>query len=270
MSTCCTCQAAKKKKAMTAEVGEHISLNVLKRVRVKKIQFNVFSDEIWTGELNYSPVCAASSDDNIVPSRPEIQNTKRYFCRVGNCQRSTPLSCLCMHREHQRLVSDPQMDDLNVTLARPQRQSGKETLRIVREEAASCAATPNFSVFHSFALSLCLSFHHGFVSLILLSHSLTLSLFCPLSLPPCLSVFLSITLFLSLSLSLTHTHTHTQCLFPLPFSLMISPNGREANSAVALNEKWQAIAAAHSHRYVDANNKTQRLDFTTGDFGLLF
>lgn len=77
---------------------EHVSLNILEQAWVKKIQFNVFSDEIWTGELNYSPVCSAPSDDNIVPSRPETLNTKRYFCGVGNCQRSTPLSCLCMHK----------------------------------------------------------------------------------------------------------------------------------------------------------------------------
>lgn len=166
----------------------------------QKKTFNVFSDKIWTGELNYSPFCAAPSDDNIVPSRPETQNTKIYFCRVGNCQRNTPLSCLCMHKEHQRLVSDHQMDDLNVTLARPQRQSSKETPRIVRG-AASCAATPNFSLFHSLALSLCLSFYRGFVSLILLSHSSVLSL--P---PSCLSFFLSITLSLS--------HTHTASLLP--------------------------------------------------------
>lgn len=140
-----------------------------------------------------------------------------------------------MHKEHQRLVSDPQMDDLNVTLARPQRQSGKETLRIVR---ASCAATPNFFLFHLLALSLCLSFYRGFVFLILLSHSLTLSLSLLSSPPPCLSFFLSITLFFS----------HTQWLFSLPLLSHDLPNGREANSAVALNEKWQAIAVAHSHR----------------------
>lgn len=31
-----------------------------------------------------------------------------------------------------------------------------------------------------------------------------------------------------------------------------------------------AITAAHSHRRIDANNNTQRLNFTMGDFGLLF
>lgn len=74
------------------------------------------------------------------------------------------------------------------------------------------------------------------------------------------------------SLSLAQTHTYTQVMyFPPPFSLMISANERENISTVALNEKWQAIAAAaHSHRYIHANNKTQRLSFTTGDFGLLF
>lgn len=167
-----------------------------------------------------------------------------------------------MHKEHQRLVSDPQMDDLNVTLARPQRQSGKETLRIVRGGSFLCChpqlLSPPFLLFISLSVFLswlCLS--DSLISLSY-SHSFVLS---PLS---CLSFFLSIILFLS------HTHRHTHRLLSFASSLMISTYGTEANSAVALNEKWQAIAAAHSHRYVDANNKTQRLDFTTGDFGLLF
>lgn len=171
--------------------------------------FNIFSDEIWTGKLNYSLVCTALSDDNIVPSRPETQTTKRYFCRVGNCQRSTPLSCLCMHKEHQRLVSDSQMDDLNVTLARPQRQSGEETLGIERGGSFLCCHPQLLPVFHSISLFLCLSFYRGFVRLILLSRSLTL--FPPF--PRLLSlIFLSIILFLSVR----NTHRHTQSIAP-PF-----------------------------------------------------
>lgn len=118
---------------------------------------------------------------------------------------------------------------------------------------------PPTSLFLPFHLCISLSvFQSRFVYLIQLSHSLPLSLFCPLS-PPCLSFFPSVIL----------SHAHTAPL-SLPFALMSSTNGREANSAVTLNEKWQAIAAAHSHRCVDANNKTQRLDFIVGDFGLLF
>lgn len=51
---------------------------------------------------------------------------------------------------------------------------------------------------------------------------------------------------------------------------MISSNGGEADSAVTLNVKRQAIAAVHSHRCIDANNNSQRLNFTMGDFALLF
>lgn len=190
--------------------------------------FNVFSDEIWTGKLNYSLVCTALSDDNIVPSRPETQTTKVYFCRVGNCQRSTPLSCLCMHKEHQRLVSDSQMDDLNVTLARPQRQSGKETLGIERGGSFLCCHPQLLP----FSLSLCLSFYRGFVCLILLSRSLTL--FLPLS-----ATVVTHSSFRSLSSSQRETHTES-----CP-SLCLSWSRREAVSDVALNEKWQAVAAAH-------------------------
>lgn len=162
-----------------------------------------------------------------------------------------------MHKEHQRLVSDLQMDDLNVTLARPQRQSGKETLRIVRGGSFLCCHPQLLSPFLRFiSLSVFLSGLCLSVALISLSSSLALLS----SIPP-----------LSLILPLYHSLSLTRSIsVPLPLSLVISTNGREANSAVALNEKWQAIAAAHSHRYVDANNKTQRLDFTMGDFGLLF
>ena len=187
----------------------HFPQCFLEQVRVEKIPFNVFRDEIWTGELNYSPVCAARSDDNIVPSRPETQNTKRCFCRVGNCQRSTPLSCLCMHKEHQRLVSDPQMDDLNVTLARPQRQTGKETLRIVRGGSFLCCHPPTpLSSIPALYLIVCLSI----VPLSLWFSYLTLLLSCSFAPPPCLSSLLSITLFLS--------HIH---LFPPSLSLSWSP-----------------------------------------------
>lgn len=177
---------------------------------VGKNLFNVFSDEIWTGKLNYSLVCTALSDDNIVPSRPETQTTKRYFCRVGNCQRSTPLSCLCMHKEHQRLVSDSQMDDLNVTLARPQRQSDKETLGIERGGSFLCCHPQLLP----FSLSLCLSFYRGFVCLILLSRSLTL--FLPLS-----ATVVTHSSFRSLSSSQRETHTGTHRVLPLPLSLVI-------------------------------------------------
>lgn len=177
---------------------------------VGKNLFNVFSDEIWTGKLNYSLVCTALSDDNIVPSRPETQTTKRYFCRVGNCQRSTPLSCLCMHKEHQRLVSDSQMDDLNVTLARPQRQSGKETLGIERGGSFLCCHPQLLP----FSLSLCLSFYRGFVCLILLSRSLTL--FLPLS-----ATVVTHSSFRSLSSSQRETHTGAHRVLPLPLSLVI-------------------------------------------------
>lgn len=182
----------------------------LEQVRVEKIPFNVFHDEIWTGELNYSPVCAARSDDNIVPSRPETQNTKRCFCRVGNCQRSTPLSCLCMHKEHQRLVSDPQMDDLNVTLARPQRQTSKETLRIVRGGSFLCCHPPTpLSSIPALYLIACLSI----VPLSLWFSYLTLLLSCSFAPPPPL-----VSHPFSQSLFLSHIH-----LFPPSLSLSWSP-----------------------------------------------
>lgn len=197
LSTCCTWQPAKK--AWTY-FPQHFRASICG----EKNPFNVFSDEIWTGELNYSPVCAAPSDDNIVPSRPETLNTKRYFRRVGSCQRSTPLSCLCMHKEHQRLVSDPQMDDLNVTQARPQRQSGKETLRKVRGGSFLCChpqlLSPPFPLFVCLSI-VALSLWFSYLTL-LLSHSFILT---P---PPLVSH--------SSSLSSLFSHTHILSLFP-PF-----------------------------------------------------
>lgn len=125
-------------------------------------------------------------DNSIVPSRPQTENTKRYSCRVGNCQRSTPLLLFVYARKHQRLVSDPPMDDLNVTPARPQRQSGKETLRIFRGGSfLRCLPQllpPPFPLFISLFLLL---------SLLCLSDSL-ISLSCPLSL---LSSFSPLSLF---------------------------------------------------------------------------
>lgn len=148
-----------------------------------------------------------------------------------------------MHKEHQRLVSDSQMDDLNVTLASKAEQ--QETLRIVRGSFLCC---------HPQLLSLPFPcFISVFCSWLCRSDFL-ISLFCPL---PHLSFFLSLTLFLS----------HIQNIY---FSLMAPTNGREANSAVTLNVKWQAIAAVHFHQHVDTNNKTQRLGFTMGDMGSLF
>lgn len=149
------------------------------------------------------------------------------------------------------------MDDLNVTLAskaeqqRNPQNSQRRQLPVLPPPKLLSLPFPCFISLSVFLSWLCLSDF-----LISLPHFLAF-----LSPSPCLSLFLSLTLFLS------HIHSIS---FSLPFSLMISTNGREANSAVALNVKWQAIAAVHSHRYVDANNKTQRLDFTTGDFGLLF
>lgn len=179
--------------------------SVLDQGRVGKISFNIISDEIWTGELNYSPVCAMPCDDNIVPSRPETQNTKRYFCRVGNCQRNPPLSCLCMHKEHQRLVSDPQMDDLNVTLASKAEQ--QRNPQNSQRRQLPVLPPPNFSLSPIPLLYL-------FVCLSIVALSLWFSYLTPLLsrsfVPsPCLSFFLSITLFLS------HIHSIS---FSLPFS----------------------------------------------------
>lgn len=199
-----------KKKQWHRRTEEHRFLDALQWEQRGKNLFNVFSDEIWTGKLNYSLVCAALSDDNIVPSRPETQTTKRYFCGVGNCQRSTPLSCLCMHKEHQRLVSDSQMDDLNVTLARPQRQSGKETLGIERGGSFLCCHPQLLP----FSLSLCLSFYRGVVCLILLSRFL--ALFAPLS-----ATVVAHSSSRSRSSSQWQTHTGTHTVSPLPLSLVI-------------------------------------------------
>lgn len=139
------------------------------------------------------------------------------------------------------------MDDLNVTLASKAEQ--QETLRIVRGSFLCChPQLLALSLSRSLALSLSV-----FRSWLCRSDFL-ISLFCPL---PRLSFSLSLTLFLP----------HIQNIY---FSLMVPTNGREANSDVTLNAKWQAIAAVHFHQHVDANNKTQRLDFTMGDMGSLF
>lgn len=109
-----------------------------------------------------------------------------------------------MHKEHQRLVSDSQMDDLNVTLARPQRQSGEETLGIERGGSFLCCHPQLLPVFHSISLFLCLSFYRGFVRLILLSRSLTL--FSPLS----ATLVAHLPFYHSLPLSEKHTQAHIE------------------------------------------------------------
>lgn len=202
----------------------------------EKIPFNVFIDEIWTGELNYSTVCAASCDDNIVPSRPETPNTKGYFCRVCNCQRSTPLFCLCMHKEHQRLVSDPQMDDLNVTLARPQRQSGKEALRIDRG-GSFLGCHPQLLCL-SFPLCISLSV---FLSWHCLSDSLISRSYSHSPPPASHSFYRALSLILSLSFpSLPLSWSPLIEERPILLSLLMS-NGKQVRS----------------HWYVDAKNKTR-------------
>lgn len=152
---------------------------------------------------------------------------KIYFSRVGNCQRRTPLSCLCMHKEHQRLVWDPQMDDLNVTLAGPQRQKRQSSPQNSQEQLPLLPPPTSLSFIPSLYLFVYLS---SVASSLWFSY-LTLLLFV---LPP-----------LSLILSLYHplSCTHTASLL---FSLMISTYRRQANSAAALNEKWHAIATALS------------------------
>lgn len=177
LSTCCICHAAKRQWQPWVRGALFWSQQVegIKKNKTKKT-FNLFREEIRTGELNYSAARTAPCDDNIVPSRPDTQNTKRYFCGVGNCQRNPPLSCLCMHKEHQRLVSDPQMDDLNVTLASKAEQQRNPQNSQRRQLPELPPPTP---LSHSCALSLCLPLRRGFVSLIFLSYPPTFWLLCP-------------------------------------------------------------------------------------------
>lgn len=182
--------------------------SVLDQGGVEKIPFNIFTDEIWTGELNYSPVCAIPCDDNIVPSRPETQNTKRYFCRVGNCQRNPPLSCLCMHKEHQRLVSDPQMDDLNVTLASKAEQQRNPQNSQRRQLPVLPPPPPppktSLSPIPLLYLFVCLSI-------------VALSLWFSYLTPPLSRFFVPLPLSLTLPFSHSLSLTHTQHLFFAPF-----------------------------------------------------
>lgn len=190
-------------------LGQHcFGASRLEEFKKQQKTFNLFREDIWTGELNYSAACATPCDDNIVPSRPDTQNTKRYFCGVGNCQRNPPLSCLCMHKEHQRLVSDPQMDDLNVTLASKAEQQRNPQNSQRRQLPELPPPTP---LFHSCALSLCLPLRRGFVSLIFLSYPPTFWLLCPPLLVSLLSLSFIFFFFLPTP------HTRTQHLFYSPF-----------------------------------------------------
>lgn len=162
-----------------------------------------------------------------------------------------------MHKEHQRLVSDPQMDDLNVTLASKAEQQ-RNPQNSQRRQLPVLPPPTSISSIPSLYLFVCLfivAFFFWFSCLaLLLSHPfvpLPLSLIAPFY----------------RSFFLLHTHSFS---YSLHFSLMIYTNERGVNSAIALNVKWQAIATVHSHWHVNAYNKTQRLYFTMGDFALLF
>lgn len=114
-----------------------------------------------------------------------------------------------MHKEHQRLVSDPQMDDLNVTLASKAEQQRNPQNSQRRQLPELPPPTP---LFHSCALSLRLPLRRGFVSLIFLSYPPTFWLLCP----PLLVSLLSLPFIFFLPPH-THTHTRTQHLFYSPF-----------------------------------------------------
>lgn len=162
-----------------------------------------------------------------------------------------------MHKEHQRLVSDPQMDDLNVTLAskaeqqrNPQNSQWRQLP--VLPPPTSLSAIPLLYLF---------------VCLFIVAFFLWFSYLTLLLSRPYVPLPLSLIAPFYHSFFLLHTHRFS---YSLHFSLMISTNEREANSAIALIVKWQAIATVHTWRHVNAYNKTQRLYFTMGDFALLF
>lgn len=164
-----------------------------------------------------------------------------------------------MHKEHQRPVSDPQMDDLNVTLVKPQRQSGKEALRIDRGGSFLCCH-PNFSFFHPLCISLSVFLSWLCLSDSPMSHSYSHTL---LPRPHASHPF-----YHSLSFTLTVPHFPPFPLFPSSLPLAWSPLMEERPILMSL--LMRNGKQVHSHWYVDAKYKTQRLDFTTGDFGLLF
>lgn len=121
-----------------------------------------------------------------------------------------------MHKEHQRPLSDSQMDDLNVTLARAQRQSSEKRKPWEWvEEAASWVATPNFSHYSiPFYLSVVLSIMP--VSDSLISHTPV----APFPLSFSLVVHSSS---LSFCFSVKHLHNLIHCsLFSLVISVSLS------------------------------------------------